>query len=232
MAPFGYVGGKTKLATMIVGRVPDEMGSYYEPFLGSGAVLIEVLKHRTIRGRVVASDINPKLVSVHRAIKDDPEGLIRDFEALAADQSQEAYYRIRDEFNGKPDPARFFYLNTFTYNRLYRENGNGKFNAPWGHGQRSTFKPDYIRSVSKLYNDHDVQFKACTWKTALKGVRAGDVVYLDPPYVESFTGFTKHGFDDFDTEDLVDWMSATDAAVIYSNHDTDRVRCAGGSDLA
>jgi len=247
MAAFGYVGGKSRIASRIVSHFPMTFSSYYEPFLGSGAVLIQVLQSRKITGRVVASDINAKVIMVHKAIKDDVDKLIHDFQSLIVDRSEAEYYRIRREFNANPDAPKFVYINAFGFNGLYRENSEGACNVAWGHARTFNLNVDRLRSISRyvhlgravfelaapfvknatlrrLYNEHDVQFRACSWVATLKLARAGDVVYLDPPYVDAWTGFTKHGFDDLDTEDLVDWMLSTRASVVYSNHDTKRVR--------
>lgn len=69
-APFGWVGGKSKLAKEIIEMFPEH-GIYIEVFGGALNVL-----YRKDRSRLeVVNDINSELVNLHRAIRNNPETL-------------------------------------------------------------------------------------------------------------------------------------------------------------
>ena len=231
-----YVGGKKRVLKHILPALPRGplAGAYVEPFLGGGCVLDAVLRAGVARaGAVRASDVNAPLVSVFQSLKSDPVGLAEAVSDLLVDQSEETYYAVRAEYNRHRDAARFVYLNMTCFNGVYRENARGEFNVPWGRrGRKKPARVDGAEyaAAGELYQRWDVQFAACDWEAAVAGVGAGDLVYLDPPYVKvRAQGFTTYVADDFDAAAngrLLDWAAsarARGAAVMYSNHDADAV---------
>ena len=81
MKPFiKWVGGKTQILDGVLQRFPKEINNYYEPFLGGGSVLIGILSDKTIniKGKVVASDINPHLISLYKKVQENPKELLMD----------------------------------------------------------------------------------------------------------------------------------------------------------
>lgn len=232
MAPIiKWVGGKQKLLSRILPIVPHEFTNYYEPFLGGGAVLEAMLRSgKCTPGRVFASDLNPVLVALHQALKDDAQKLANEVAELLKDRSQERFYDIRKEYNVHRDPARFIYINKTGFNGLYRENKKGGCNVPWGHGQLVKFVPaDYV-ALGDLYKHYDVQFECCGWEESLSNVVAGSFVYCDPPYVTlsetaRFTSYTAAGFGTEDTKNLVECLVNLRgrASVLLSNHDAEVV---------
>jgi DNA adenine methylase len=232
MAPIvKWVGGKQKLLPRILPIVPDTFTYYYEPFLGGGSVLEAMLRSgKCTPGQVFASDLNPVLVALHQALKDDAQKLADEVFELLKDQSEERFYEIRAEYNMHRDPARFIYINKTGFNGLYRENKKGGCNVPWGHGQRVRFVPaDYV-ALGQLYRQYDVQFKCCAWDEALEDVQEGSFVYCDPPYVTlsataHFTSYTAVGFGAANTAELIARLVALRerARVLLSNHDAEVV---------
>lgn len=122
-----WVGGKTQILDKILAKIPREMKSYHEPFLGGASVLLGILTLRAsgeirIRGSVVASDVNPHLIALYTNVQRDVAGVVAalrplatEFAGLPADgqvnrmsateaearTSQESYYYwIRAQFNG------------------------------------------------------------------------------------------------------------------------------------
>src|SRR6185312_11302091 len=94
--------------------------------------------------------------------------------------------------------ARFIFLNKTCFNGLYRVNRKGEFNVPFGRYTNPTIcDAKGLRAASEALQR--TVFKAGDFEATLKGVEAGDFVYLDPPYVPAsatadFTGYTKGGF--------------------------------------
>src|SRR5262245_34615845 len=123
-----WAGGKARLADRIDQAFGGGCeGTYFEPFVGSGAVV----RHRKARGRVgraVLSDANAKLVAVHVAVRDEVDAVLRALAGLPTDDGwKDHYYEVRDLYNAGPftgaaHAARFLWLNRAGYNGLYREN--------------------------------------------------------------------------------------------------------------
>lgn len=231
-----WAGGKARLAPQIAQAFagPCE-GTYYEPFLGSAAVFLHLKAIGLVR-RAVLSDANDKLVAVHRAVRDDVEGLLAALKALPSDDWRERYYDVREDYNRGPytgalHAARFIWLNRAGYNGLYRENRRGQFNVPCGKYAALKMPDDeHFRAVSVLLRD--TELRSAPFEDVLASAGPGDQVYCDPPYVPlsetaCFTGYCSSPFDLPEQRSLA--RSARKAAfkgavVVLSNHDLPVVR--------
>ena len=74
-APFPYFGGKSKVAAEVWARLGD-VKAYFEPFFGSGAVLIG--RPTPFVGLETANDKDHFISNFWRALRADPEGLARE----------------------------------------------------------------------------------------------------------------------------------------------------------
>jgi DNA adenine methylase len=231
-----WAGGKARLAPRIreAFGAPCE-GTYFEPFCGSGAVFF----HLRAEGHVahaVLSDVNPKLVAAHVAVRDRVEQVLRALERLPQEDWKERYYDVREAFNAGPwegpeHAARFFWLNRAGFNGLYRENRRGAFNVPVGRYRRLSLpSPERFRQVSAALQG--VELVTASFEAVLKRVAPGDHVYCDPPYVPlsvtaSFTSYQKQAFGPEQQEALARHArraAIRGARVVLSNHDLPLVR--------
>ncbi|MEZ4237511.1 MAG: Dam family site-specific DNA-(adenine-N6)-methyltransferase [Myxococcota bacterium] len=231
-----WAGGKARLAEQIAEAFGSGCdGTYFEPFVGSAAVFL----HLAERGRVeraVLSDANDKLVAVHRAVRDDVEGLLDALRALPTDDWRDRYYEVREDYNRGPfagvvHAARFLWLNRAGYNGLYRENRRGEFNVPCGrYASLKMPDPDHFRAVSKLLGKADL--RCAPFAEVLREAREGDHVYCDPPYVPlsptaCFTGYCASPFGIEEQRELATAArraAFSGARVVLSNHDLPVVR--------
>ena len=198
-----WVGGKRQLLDQIVPLIPEHT-TYYEPFVGGGAVLFH-----TQPKKAVINDSNEELINIYTVIKEQPEELIRLLEHHKENNSQEYFYEIRSLDRSRETyagispverAARIIYLNKTCYNGLFRVNRAGEFNAPWGRYKNPNITNETtIRAISGYLNRARVTVLCGDYREALKGIRRGSFVYLDPPYMplsssSSFTGYTAEGF--------------------------------------
>lgn len=198
-----WVGGKRQLLETIMPLIPEHT-TYYEPFVGGGAVLFH-----TQPGRAVINDSNAELINIYEVIKAQPEELIACLERHKEKNSQEYFYEVRslDRDREKYETmlpveqaARIIYLNKTCYNGLFRVNRAGEFNSPWGRYKNPNITNEAaIRAMSRYLNRAKVTVLCGDYREALKGIRKGSFVYLDPPYMplstsSSFTGYTAAGF--------------------------------------
>src|SRR5687768_729326 len=65
-----WVGGKTKLLSELIERLPPRMGRYYEPFAGGAALFFRVAP-----ARAVINDGNADLIRTYRALAIDSDAV-------------------------------------------------------------------------------------------------------------------------------------------------------------
>jgi len=199
-----WVGGKRQLLDSIMPRIPEH-STYYEPFLGGGAVLFSLQPKKAI-----INDFNDELMNVYKVIKDSPDELIESLIRHKGKNSEEHFYEIRaldrnkERYQALSDierAARIVYLNKTCYNGLFRVNSAGEFNSPWGKYKNPNIVSETtIRALSAYFKRADIKMMCGDYREALKGIRKGAFVYFDPPYMPvsssaSFTGYTADGFD-------------------------------------
>lgn len=196
-----WAGGKRQLLQEIDKYIPKKISTYYEPFLGGGALLFHLQPRRAI-----VSDVNEELINIYNVIRDNVEELIFDLQQHA--NTEEHYYYIR-EMDRLPEyermtniqkASRIIYLNKTCYNGLFRVNSQGQFNVPFGKYKKPNIVNDIVlRAVSGFLNSKDIRFLNVDYEESLNGIRRGAFVYFDPPYdpvsnTSSFTGYTLDGF--------------------------------------
>lgn len=227
-----WAGGKTTLLTRIRALIPDVDGTYYEPFLGGGAVYLDLQPERA-----VLADTNAELIALYTAVRDQPEALMGILDRHQAHVTDRAYYyTLRTQAPAEMFPeeiaARFIYLNKTCYNGLYRVNRSGQFNVPFGRFATppTLYDRANLLSISALLQSA-VLLRA-DYRNALAGARSGDFVYLDPPYhpastTANFTSYTPLGFGDDDQRALADEvhrLTKAGVGVLISNSDTPLIR--------
>lgn len=200
-----WAGGKRQLLKSIMPLIlEDPYTTYYEPFVGGGAVLFQLQP-----GTAVISDCNEDLINIYQVIKKRPEELIALLREHKEHNCQEYFYEVRaldrdPKRYGVMQPleraARMIYLNKTCFNGLFRVNRAGQFNAPWGRYRNPDIvRGETIRGISRYLNEADVTILCGDYREALTNVQEGAFVYLDPPYMplspsSSFTSYTAAGF--------------------------------------
>jgi DNA adenine methylase len=183
---------------------------YVEPFCGSACLFFDLQPKEAILG-----DLNHELIQMYEAIKCDPRRVIKKLRALP--RGKRNYYRIRALDPVKLSPsaraARFLYLNKDCFNGIYRTNTKGDFNVPYGPQKRdAAFDTRAILKAAELLQD--ATLVAGDFEKTLKLVRAGDFVFIDPPYaVEKRRVFREYHPESFgcdDLERLSNWLEKLD----------------------
>jgi DNA adenine methylase len=193
-----WAGGKTQIVDRILSLLPPQIGTYFEPFVGGGAVFFALAAAGRFR-RAVIGDRNPDLLCVYRALQKDAESVIGALSELEYSESE--YYRVRAS---KPRAlarraARVIYLNKTGYNGLYRVNRSGEFNVPFGRYENPTIcDAQNLRAVAQALSS--VEIVESDFAASCMRARPGDALYLDPPYVPlsrtaNFTAYDRHPFD-------------------------------------
>ena len=236
LAPFvKWAGGKTSLLPDLLPHVPHRLTSYYEPFLGGGALFFGICA-RTTSFSAHLSDTNEELINAYRVIKESPDELIsflsrfqKEYDS-APDQSA-YFYKKRDwRPTGRVESAaRLIFLNKTCYNGFYRVNSKGVFNVPFGRYKNPRIlNSGSIRAVSQVLQNTRAELRTIDYKDALAPCGTADFIYLDPPYqppskTSSFTDYTAGGFSEKDQEELAEEfgkLADKGCMVLLSNSDT------------
>jgi DNA adenine methylase len=221
-----WCGSKRRIYQNVRDLLPNTVkGKYIEPFFGGGAVFFEYLDDDLRRNTpAVIADANPALINFYQVCAESSDALWHDAQVLFDDHADPLhYYRVRDRFNDlmttqTSNPGRyltwaacFAYLNRAGFNGLWRvHQTRGTFNVPRGSYKNPQLPPleDYHQAGSMLSGQEVV---CGDYKEALYWAAEGDVVYADPPYVDTFTGYAKGGFGDGDQRELSDELKAAAA---------------------
>lgn len=171
---------------------------YVEPFAGSACLFFELAPLTAVLG-----DNNCNLIEVYRVVRDQPDRLYDRLCRIRRDQ--ETYYRWRKKRSDRLDVetrvVRFIYLNRNCFNGIYRLNEKGEFNVPMGIRPGAYFRRSDLALCSSLLQK--AQLLDGDFSRTLKCVRAGDFVYLDPPFaLESRRVFRQYGLKSFSTNDV------------------------------
>lgn len=242
MQPFvKWAGGKRQLLPEIKKRFPKSYNNYYEPFIGGGALLLELARTPSI-----ISDNNSVLIDAYKTIRDSPSDLMEQLDIIQTehnslgdkDKVKKFYYSKREEFNriifSKDNILRkttlFIYLNKSCFNGLYRVNSKGLFNVPSNQKTNiNLYDTDNIIQIShflkkvKIYNQ-DFEITA-------REAEKGDLVFFDSPYAplnpQSFDSYTKEGFsieEHIRLAELYKSLSKKGVFCILTNHNTEFIR--------
>ena len=235
VAPFvKWAGGKRQLLPQIKERMPEKYNDYYEPFVGGGAVIFDLLP-----ANALINDINKALINTYRTICNESDAFLKEVNRLDNDMWEDGkkyYYSIREHYNDKlmrseydvELAALFVFINKHCFNGLYRVNGKGLFNVPYNNSRRVSVDEnviiatsEYLRGVTIIDGDFE---QAC------KNAKKGDFVFIDSPYAPlnptSFESYTKEGFDIESHKRLAklyDELTARGCYCMLTNHNTELI---------
>lgn len=230
---FRWPGGKRRLVSTIVpmleGALEARPGAVYvEPFLGAGAIALAMPGRRMVLG-----DACPDLINAWQWVRRAPEPLhTLTMEKIWICSSRDQYEKERSLVkygsHTMGDAARFFYLNAFSFNGLWRVTRSGEYNVPYGDGRQYLASlDDFLIAASALANATLHHGLANDLIDREMSRVARPVIYADPPYDEGFDGYTASGFGPTDQAQLADTLhraAQKGAAVVTSNADTSRIR--------
>ena len=204
-----WAGGKRQLIPILNENLPETFGTYFEPFVGGGALLFHMLNERNEQ-KFSISDLNSDLVLSYITIRDRVNDLIaslKNHEKNYQKDSKFYYYSIRGS-NPRSQiekTSRLLFLNRTCFNGLYRVNSKGKFNVPLGkYTNPNIVNEENLHSVSNVLQSSKVSINCRDFEAVLRDAKKGDLVYFDPPYqpVSDTANFTSYTNKDFTYDDL------------------------------
>lgn len=202
-----WTGSKRHIAEKIISYFPDDIETYYEPFIGGGSVFFQLLKSGANIKKFKLSDKNDSLINIFKIVKDKPHDLILSYnykwQQLQKDPN--FFYTERDTYNKTKDPLAFYFLTRTCYNGTIRYNRNGDFNTSHHFG-RTGMHPQKIEKIVSYYSElmrgKDIDF-ICSSFEYIWPNNNKDVVYLDPPYTNTKALY----FGNISFDGLLSWIN-------------------------
>lgn len=246
-----WAGGKGQLIEKFQQFYPKQLQqqklkTFYEPFLGSGAVFFNIAQQYNIDSAYLY-DINEELILTYRVIQQDVSGLLdflyryqTNYLKLDKKKRTEFYYDQRTNYNLQrfnidydkyseqwfPRAAQLIFLNRTCYNGLYRVNSKGEFNSPAGDYVNPTICDEQnLLAVHRVLQIAEI--KRADFRQVIADLKAKSFVYFDPPYrplskTANFTSYSRQTFADNEQVALARLFKQLDrkgAKVMLSNSD-------------
>ncbi|SEK18691.1 DNA adenine methylase [Pseudobutyrivibrio ruminis] len=232
-----WAGGKRQIIQELKKALPEEgYNRYIEPFIGGGAFLFELQPEKAI-----INDYNGELTNLYKIIRDDADSLIKLLDLYKSKHCKEFYYEVRamdrmddyDKLSDVEKAARTVYLNRTCYNGLFRVNSKGYFNTPIGRYKNPQIcDRENLLAIQSYLKKNKVKINTGDFEKTALLAKAGDFVYLDPPYyplspTSSFTDYTSAGFGEAEQirlKKLCDKLTQKGVLFLQSNSDCDYIR--------
>lgn len=201
-----WAGGKTFISSQFLEVYNQSSNSkrFIDLFCGSLAIPCIIKPENA-----VFNDINNQLINLYKIVKSAPKKLLKKLEELNNPDynNKDKFNELRDIFNKNKDDKKlsveqagiFIYLNKRSFNGLYRENKDGKYNVPYRKYNTDIYIKEDILSLSKYFKQNNIKFYTRHFtEFSIDFFNNDDIVYIDPPYYpsskSSFTSYWKTPF--------------------------------------
>ncbi len=247
-SPLFYVGDKYKLISEIKTHFPKKIDNFVEPFVGGGSVFMNVEANNFILNdidtnvialhrhlSVQANNVDLFFNNIWRIIEKYglscsylydivPDDLKLQFpKTYFAKYNKDKYSQLRTDYNNsdRTDITILYLLLIYGFNRMLRFNSKGDFNLPVGNVD---FNLNTVNALNSYFEE--ICKKSPNWfnlnfRTFLSQLQLSksDLVYLDPPYLITFSEYNKLWNEDTESEllDLLDNISKKDVKFAISN---------------
>ncbi|WP_342268458.1 DpnII family type II restriction endonuclease [Spiroplasma endosymbiont of Aspidapion aeneum] len=230
-----WVGGKRQLLDILRLFIPKDINNYFEPFIGGGALFLDLVPRRAF-----ISDVNIELITTWNIIKNNPKSLTSLLDTYVKNhnkQGRDFYYNIRHLDPAKLQEvelaARFIYLNKTCFNGIYRVNRDNIFNTPFNNKEiiksSTLYNQENIMNISKFLNENTIYISNNDFEEILDSANEGDFIFLDPPYDfdnKGFDSYTSGSFGKNGQERLHEFLIKADRKGIkwiLTNHNTELI---------
>jgi DNA adenine methylase len=201
-----WVGSKQRMAHHIVSYFPSRFGRYYEPFVGSGAVLATLQPDKAL-----ASDTFAPLMEIWKTLHDAPDTLKQWYadrhKQMMFGEKVAVYEAIKAQYNKRPNGADFVFLCRSCYAGIVRfRKADGYMSTPCG--PHVPIAPERFSARVDEWHARTtgVSFRRLDYREAMRKAVRGDLVYCDPPY--SHSQAILYGAQSFRLEELLEEIAA------------------------
>lgn len=218
-SPFFYVGDKFKLLPQLKENFPKDIDRFIEPFCGGGSVFLNTKANQYLLNDIdsnmvalhklliaysnnedsfwhsITSLIEQYALSATYLGKDIPSELRKEFpKTYFAQYNKEAYTQLRADYNAnKANTLLLYLLLIYGFNHMIRFNAKGDFNLPVGNVDFNDNVVTALKGYFGFVKDKSIQFSNMDFEAFLNSIEltSKDFVYLDPPYLITFSEYNK-----------------------------------------
>lgn len=201
-----WIGNKQRFAHEIASFFPDKYGTYFEPFLGSAAVLATLAPKRA-----VGSDVFLPLVQIWQTLHRSPKQLkswyAERWHAFKKGDKVAEFEKIKASYNASPNGADLLFVCRSCYGGVVRfRQRDGYCSTPCG--AHDPISPEsFGQRVDEWHTrTAGATFEHGSYEEMMKKAKAGDIVYCDPPY--SHSQAILYGAQRFSLEHLLETIAA------------------------
>lgn len=180
-----WIGNKQRFAHEISSLFPADFGTYFEPFLGSGAVLGTLAP-----ARAVASDALEPLVAIWQTLATAPETLKAWYRErwlrIASEGKIACYEATKASYNRRPNPADLLFVSRACYGGVVRfRRRDGAISTPCG--AHDPIDPDSFDCRVDIWHarTRGATFLHSDFEPVMERAQPGDLIYCDPPYTHT-----------------------------------------------
>ena len=180
-----WIGNKQKFAVEICHYFPKSFGTYFEPFIGSGGVLATLAPKQAVAG-----DLFKPLIEIWQQLHDDTAGLVQwyteRYNLIEMHGKKDAYDRVLAHYNAGANGADLLFLSRVCYGGVVRfRKSDGYMSTPCG--PHKPMPPENFADRAYIWaaRTRGTRFMHADFAETMALAKAGDMVYLDPPYVDS-----------------------------------------------
>ena len=219
-SPLFYVGDKYKLVREIRTHFPLHINRLIEPFVGGGSVMLNVdadgyllndidscviSLHRMLQGYIgregeFMDELYAIIDQYGLSLSLRSDVVPRDLKAAYpktyyARYNKTGYQHMKADFiaDGQHDMKRLYLLLIYGFNHMLRFNGKGQFNLPVGNVDFNKNVQDALTGYFRLLSQKQAEWHNEDYRQFLGNIifQEGDLVYLDPPYLITFSEYNK-----------------------------------------
>lgn len=223
-----WAGGKFRVLDKLKPHFPPNAKRYIEPFLGAGAVALNVEYPEYF-----LTDVNSDLINVWNHLNISSIEFINECEKLfiKENNNEQKFIELRKEFNeifywaeSKRKATLFVYLNRHCFNGLCRYNSENEFNVPFGKYDNPYFPRKEFENCLEKVKKFGILCR--DFRKTFEMVKEGDLIYCDPPYlpVSTSANFSSYSAGGFNLQDQLDLAECArnakekGATVVITNH--------------
>ncbi len=220
-SPLFYVGDKYKLVTEIKSHFPGHIRQFVEPFVGGGSVFLNVEAQNYILNDLdpyvialhkylylyvgreesffneIFEIIDHYGMSCSYRHDDIPQELKDTFKkTYFARYNKDGFNQLKEDFNlAHSYDIRYLYiLLIYGFNRMLRFNRHGEYNLPVGNVDFNQNTYDALKNYFKEVKKKQIAWHNLDFETFFMtlNLNEDDLVYLDPPYLITFSEYNKY----------------------------------------
>lgn len=213
-----WQGNKTKHISKFEDYLPEFLysdnykGTYIEPFVGSGAVLLNIQPNKW-----VINDLNKDLINIYKTVKENPEDIIKYYkkfgETFKKLSKKDKIIKCKEllkkmELMDYTPKRAILYMflkdtaymgNIIVNNKFYFPNLDLNITVNNNYPFLKERKYDSVRDASEYFNETKGKILNKDYKKVLDLAKKGDFVFLDPPYIE------KHNYQfNYNKDEVID----------------------------